>query len=103
MNSKHFTACMLAVACLAASARANELSVWTHRGEIKAQLERAAERELKSLFLACSRESSNRVLAFEEMARCSMASEVLKDRFFGGDFHALLAWWRENRHEAVAP
>ncbi|HEY6133944.1 MAG TPA: hypothetical protein VIW70_08205 [Rubrivivax sp.] len=51
-----------------------------------------------TLYLNCCDESERRVLGFEEAARCSIAAaEVLKRRSFGGDFGAMLAWWRLQR------
>jgi hypothetical protein len=35
-----------------------------------------------------------RALAFGEAARCSVVSETLQQRAFGGDFEQLVAWAR---------
>ena len=55
------------------------------------------EPELKALYLNCCDESEQRLLGFEQAARCSIASEALKRRSFSGDFGAMLAWWRLQR------
>lgn len=57
---------------------------------------------LKTFFLHCSREAGERVLALGEAAVCSVGYEVLLKREFGGDFDALLAWWRVRRPDPNA-
>ena len=57
--------------------------------------------QLKAVYLRCARDSSQRLLDFDEAARCSIAGEVLKARLFGGDFNALLAWWRQHRDDWI--
>ena len=66
--------------------------------------QRVAEPDLKALYLACVRESSERRLTTEEAAHCSNAADVLKVRAFGGDFDAMIGWLRlqhedRNGHE----
>jgi hypothetical protein len=65
--------------------------------EMRARLEALAVPELKLLYLGCDDEAQRRVLGFEEAARCSTAAELLKQRGFGGNFDALLAWWKQQR------
>lgn len=72
---------------------------WADREQLLAHFERVAEVDLKALYLRCAHESNQRLLDFEEAARCSITGEVLKARSFGGDFNALLAWWRLHRNE----
>lgn len=86
----------LTCALLSASVQAAP-SAWTDRDQIRASFERLADADLKALYLRCSDESERRVLAFEEAAHCSIGSEVLKLRAFGGSFEAMLAWWRQQR------
>lgn len=74
-----------------------QLSAWSDHDLIRTRLDRLGEPELKTLYLNCCDESERRVLGFEEAARCSIAAEVLKRRSFGGDFGAMLAWWRLQR------
>lgn len=57
------------------------------------------EEQLKRFFLLCSREAAQRMLTLEEGAVCSSAQDALKARSFGGDFSALLAWWRIHRDD----
>jgi hypothetical protein len=57
--------------------------------------------QLKAVYLRCARDSSQRLLGFDEAARCSIAGEVLKTRVFGGDFNALLAWWLKHRDDRI--
>ena len=67
------------------------------REHLAARFEALPESDLKVLYLSCSRESSQRLLDPGEAAFCSTAGEALKRRSFGGDFDALLAWWRAQR------
>ena len=62
-----------------------------------AVIQRMAEADLKTLYLACTRESSERRLSTEEAAHCSNAADVLKIRAFGGDFNAMIGWLHEAR------
>ena len=63
--------------------------------------ERMAESDLKALYLACVRESSERRLSVEEAVHCSNAADVLKVRAFGGDFDAMIAWLRLQHDERI--
>ena len=62
-------------------------------------LEKLPETALKTMYLGCARVSSKRLLSLDEAVQCSAAADVLKDRSFGGDFNAMLAWWRRHRDE----
>jgi len=93
-----------AVACLLLSVAAfgqtlPGAALWLDRERLAARFERVAEADLKTLYLRCARESSRRLLGFDEAALCSTAGEALKARSFGGDFNALLAWWRLHRDD----
>ncbi|WP_280154835.1 hypothetical protein [Piscinibacter sp. XHJ-5] len=50
--------------------------------------------------LRCARDSSQRLLLHDEAFQCSIAADVLKARSFGGDFEAMLAWWRRHRDDS---
>lgn len=95
------TACRrwMGAACVlfAASAGAGDVSIWRERVHV----ERLSDRELEVLFLHCARESSERLMGFDEAALCSFGFEALKQRRFGGDFNALLAWWRLHRDKPL--
>lgn len=52
---------------------------------------------LESLFLHCSKESSERVLDLGDAIHCAMAWDALLRRRFSGDVDRLLAWWRLRR------
>ena len=64
---------------------------------LQALYEQIAEHDLKALYLRCDRASRQRQMDFDEAHHCVLAGEVLKQRSFGGDFNALLAWWRLHR------
>lgn len=96
----------LAAACALVSAAAlgqtlTGASAWSDRERLFAHFERATEGHLKALYLRCARDSSERLLSFDEAARCSIAGEALKARSFGGDFNALLAWWLQHRDDPL--
>lgn len=61
-----------------------------------AQDERLAltEDALKSFYLQCERGAARRALGADDAALCSVAYERLLRHTFGGDFFALLAWWK---------
>jgi hypothetical protein len=56
---------------------------------------------LKAFFIGCSREAARSMLSLDEGAMCAVAQDVLKARSFGGNFDALLAWWRAHRDDPV--
>jgi hypothetical protein len=55
--------------------------------------------QLKHIYLACDLASSSNRLAMQEAMKCSVVSEELKQREFGGDFERMLAWWRTQRQK----
>lgn len=57
------------------------------------------DRDLKAHYLRCARASTQRSLGSDEIALCSLGYEILLKRIFGGDFFALLAWWRSQPKE----
>lgn len=63
----------------------------------------ATPEQLKSIYLNCSRAAMTTPLDFGTTASCSLVYEELKQRVFGGDFHRLLAWSRQQPTVAVAP
>lgn len=97
---------ILAAACALVSAAAlgqtlHGASGWSDRERLLAHFDRAAEADLKAVYLHCARQSSQRLLGFDEATRCTIAGEALKAHHFGGDFNALLAWWRQHRDDPV--
>lgn len=91
----------MGIACvvLPAAAGADDLPPWDGLNQSRAHFERLPERDLERLFLRCDRESSQRLLDFDEAALCSTGFEALKKRKFGGNFDAMLTWWRLRRDE----
>ena len=57
--------------------------------------------QLKTEYLECDRLATRTVLDAGTAAHCSRVAEALLQRGFGGRFEDLLAWWKENRLEAV--
>ena len=53
--------------------------------------------ELKRVYLACDFEATRSRLSPSDVMHCSILSEELKNRVFGGDLDRLLVWWRTQR------
>ena len=83
-------------------ASAQTLDVAARHDHLTTQLEVVPESSLKTLYLGCSREATQRSLGSGEIASCSIVYETLLRRGFGGDFMALLAWSRAQRDDAIA-
>lgn len=88
--------CTMVGTALSAAAQPSP-SAWSDRDLIRVRLEWLSEPDLKFVYLRCCEASERGLLTFEEAARCSLAHEVLKQRVFGGDFQALMNWWRLHR------
>ncbi|HUG22015.1 hypothetical protein [Piscinibacter sp.] len=61
--------------------------------------------ELEKSYWVCDHATTTAVLDGGTAAICSSLYEALKQRKFGGDFEALLAWWRQHKeaeHLALA-
>lgn len=86
---KPVVALVLTVACTHAAAQPD-----------RAFLARTGAEDLKKSFLACDRSARDGLLDGGEAAACSMVYEELKERVFGGDFQALLAWWKTQTRQA---
>ena len=73
----------------------------TDRAGILAQYERLPQPCLRALFAACSVAAGRGLLDFSSAAACSFAYEALLKEAFGGNFRALMAWWRAQRNEPL--
>ena len=58
--------------------------------------------EVERLFWVCDYVATTRGVDSAPVDLCSTATEALKQTKFGGDFMALLEWWRGNKPEAHA-
>jgi hypothetical protein len=56
---------------------------------------------LKTIFLACTHAANAQLLDLGNATACSIGYEALLRRAFAGDFHALMAWWRVQRHDPL--
>lgn len=52
---------------------------------------------LERKFWVCDHASTREFLDFGAAAQCSMATERLRHTRFGGDFAAMLTWWRAHK------
>jgi len=69
------------------------------RAGILAEYQRLPNACLQQIVRACSQASSHAMLDFGTAAVCSFGYEALLAQQFGGDFPALLAWWRAQGQE----
>jgi hypothetical protein len=67
------------------------------RERLLAEFGRLPQSCLRELFAACSSAANDALLDFRDAAICSLAYEALLQQGFGGDFQALMAWWRRQR------
>jgi len=80
--------------CQAAALQEHPLA---DRAAALSSFERMPESCLKALFVGCSDAASQGLLDLGSAAVCSIGYEALLKRGFGGDFHALMGWWRRER------
>lgn len=66
------------------------------RAGILSQYELLPRQCLQRIVRACSDASSHTLLDFGSAAVCSFGYEALLRQHFGGNFRALLAWWRSD-------
>lgn len=71
-----------------------------HRKERISQFEALGEPCLKQLMVECNAAANKQLLDPGSAFSCSIGYEALLKRGFGGDFQAMLAWWR-NREGAT--
>jgi hypothetical protein len=69
------------------------------RGAALLSFEQLPEGCLKALFIECAEDAGVRILDLGSAAICSVGYEALLKRGFGGDFHALVGWWRRQNSE----
>jgi len=67
---------------------------------LRASIEELVERDVKRFYLGCSAAALRGTLDSAGTAACSIIYDVLLTRHFNGDFRALLAWSRSQRHES---
>lgn len=69
-------------------------SMMLNREERISQFEGLGEQCLKRLLVECNAAASRQLLDMSSAFSCSLGYEALLKRGFGGDFQAMLAWWR---------
>ncbi len=87
VHSVHAVAAVIAVTC------------FSYGGAVQAQAmqEARALSELEWAFWLCDYTATTRRVDRETAMACGAINDDLKARKFGGDFDALLAWWRLNK------
>lgn len=76
---------------------AREVNPLADRAGILARYERLPLACLHEIFSACADSAGLTLLDFSEAAACSFGYEALLSQGFGGNFHALMAWWYGQR------
>lgn len=66
-----------------------------------AQFERLPQPCLKELFRQCTDAAGDTLLDLGSAAACSIGYEALLRQGFGGNFQALMAWWRSERSQTA--
>jgi hypothetical protein len=79
------------------SAPAHDGPLLADRQERIAQYEALGDQCLKRLLLACDDAANRHLLDSGSAFACSIGYEALLRRGFGGDFQAMLGWWRNWR------
>lgn len=74
-----------------------EPSGWLHREESIRAHGRLPQPCLRALVRECSEAANQALLDGDQAAVCSIRYEALLRYGFGGNFQALLAWWRDSR------
>jgi len=86
-------ALMLGAACAGAPQRGEEAAA--------APPERAepgaAQAQLESIFWHCDYVATTRGIDATPVRECAAATRELRQVKFGGNFHRMLEWWRENK------
>ena len=81
-------------------------ATWSVPSSAQASLGAAlALEEIERVFWVCDHAATIDRIDPSTAITCSSLTEALKQRKFGGDFNAMLAWWRqhkETRHGALA-
>jgi hypothetical protein len=85
---------LLAAAALSGSAQGG---VPVAREQMLAEFAAMPSEQLRSVFVRCDRESSERLLDLADGIPCAMAFDALLRREFGGNMEELLRWWRARR------
>lgn len=86
-----------AAAAASGDCRTPEGDVLRERGRMVAEHERLPRQWLESLVRRCQAAAEATLLGLDEAAVCSVGYEALLRGGFGGDFRALLAWWKSER------
>ena len=87
------------VATAQAQGSTPSLGVFGWREQLLACFDRMPIARLETAFLRCSRESSRRMLSFDDAVPCGIAWDTLLRRSFDGNVEALLSWWRTRRDD----
>ena len=92
----------LGTAPLALAQSLNQIDFAAPRGKIIAELAAVPSGQLRQAYLACARESNQRLLDPGEAMVCAMVADTLLASDFNGDFTALIAWWQSHRDASIA-
>lgn len=82
-----------ALLCAAGSAQSQNAPLSIH-DKLAAWADKRGSDDLKDIYLRCAALSSRERMDQDAAAMCSTVSELVMKRSFGGDFNALIAWWK---------
>jgi hypothetical protein len=85
-------------ACVIATREADPLA---DRTQLLAQYEALPRHCLETVFRHCTAVANRTLLDLGTAAMCSIGYEALLRQGFGGDFHALMTWWRDGQPQAL--
>lgn len=68
-----------------------------NRAESLSRFEAMPPQCLKAMFMVCTEAARTQLLDLGSAAACSIGYEALLRSGFGGNFQALMAWWRAQR------
>jgi hypothetical protein len=89
------------LACAGAPAESQE----TARASREDAIDRFTPADLERAFWECDYVATTRGMGLEEGADCADIYDKTKRTKFGGDFHAMFAWWQRSKateHAAIA-
>lgn len=71
------------------------------RAGLLAEYERLPRQCLETIFRECTAAAGRALLDLGSAAMCSLNYEALLKQGFNGNFHALMAWWRNEGRETL--
>ena len=104
MIANHLTPAMYLIALITCPPALAQTS--THAAVTERAIAQPSEADtlaaLERTFWLCEHAAAQSLLDLGTATQCSVVTEALKARRFGGDFKAMLAWWQANKDARLA-